>query len=98
MLDAEKFAGARDGILETLAVLRDLAARGWFPLREKSRLCPSCPFTRACRKNHAPTLERLEDSADLAAWRGVRRKNTRLPTLDKVAAAGVEDEDEEEEA
>jgi RecB family exonuclease len=95
VLDAEKFARARDGILETLAVLRDLAAHGWFPLREKSRLCPSCRFTRACRKDHAPTLERLEHSADLAAWRGVRRKNTRLPTLDRVAAAGVDDEEDE---
>jgi ATP-dependent helicase/nuclease subunit B len=95
VLDPEKFAKARDGILETLAVLRDLAARNWFPLREKSRLCPSCPFTRACRKDHAPTLERLHGAAGLADWRALAGKNTRAPTLDRVTAMAAEDDEED---
>jgi ATP-dependent helicase/nuclease subunit B len=94
-VDPEKFARARDGILETLAVLRDLAGRGFFPLNEESRLCHSCPFTRACRKTHAPTLERLSGAADLEAWRRLRSKTTSRPTLDKVAAAGASAEDSE---
>ncbi|HYV85017.1 MAG TPA: PD-(D/E)XK nuclease family protein [Patescibacteria group bacterium] len=94
-VDPEKFARARDGLLETLAVLRDLAERGFYPLNEDSRLCRFCPFTRACRRDHAPTLERLARSADLDAWRGVRRKSTARPTLDKVAAAGATGEESE---
>jgi RecB family exonuclease len=94
-IDPEKFAKARDGILETLAVLRDLAGRGFFPLYEDSRLCDSCPFTRACRKNHAPTLQRLAGAADLDTWRGLRRKNTSRPTLDKLAAADASREEPE---
>ena len=94
LVDPEKFARARDGILETLAVLRDLAGRGFFPLNEDSRLCRSCAFTRACRRDHAPTLERLRGSAHLDAWRRLRLKNGSRPTLDTVAAnvSGAEPE------
>jgi RecB family exonuclease len=91
-VDPEALEKARAGILETLSVLRDLEARGLFPLNEDSRLCRFCPFIRACRRDHGPTLERLAGLEDLAAWRGVRRKNTFRPTLAMAAAAGVEDE------
>jgi ATP-dependent helicase/nuclease subunit B len=94
-VDPEEFVRARDGILETLAVLRDLVRRGFFPLNEDSRLCRSCAFTRACRKDHAPTLQRLAGSADLDAWRRLRRKTTSRPTLDMLAAAGASGEDAE---
>jgi hypothetical protein len=87
-VDPEKFARARDGILETIATLRALAERGLFPLDETSGLCRFCPFTRACRKDHAPTLERWKGRRFLDAWAPAGQDHSR-PTLAQVSAAGI---------
>lgn len=83
-LDPEDFEKHRRGIEETVAVLLDLAAAGTFPLNADSRLCPSCPYVRACRRGHAPTLERLEKAAGAADYAALRGKSTRAPLLADV--------------
>jgi RecB family exonuclease len=83
-LDPGEFDKHRSGIEETVAVLLDLAAAGTFPLNADSRLCPSCPYVRACRRGHAPTLERLETAAGAADYAALRGKSTRAPLLSDV--------------
>ena len=51
-------AATREGLLETLRVLRALVVGGRFPLRE-GRHCEWCPYRDACRRTHPPTEERL---------------------------------------
>jgi len=80
-LDPAEFASIRDGLLETLHVLAGLAERGLFPLNEKSRICPYCPFARACRRTHRPTLERLGANPDLREYFMTLEKNSRSPRL-----------------
>jgi ATP-dependent helicase/nuclease subunit B len=80
-LDPAEFASIRDGLLETLRVLASLAERGLFPLNEKSRFCPYCPFARACRRTHRPTLDRLAANPDLREYFMTLAKNSRSPRL-----------------
>jgi len=92
-IDPGTFDRLREGVLETLSVLVDLAAAGRFPLNEESRVCAYCPYVRACRRAHAPTLERLAAAPGGAPYALLRRKSTRAPTLDAVRArAGAEEE------
>lgn len=87
-LDPVEFASIREGLLETLHVLASLAERGLFPLNEKSRVCPYCPFTRACRRTHRPTLERLAANADLRQYFMTLMKNSRSPRLPGAGTGG----------
>jgi RecB family exonuclease len=82
----------RAGLLETLGVLAGLSAGGTFPLNEASWLCEHCPYTRACRRWHVPTLARLASAPAAADYALVRRKNTRQPTLEMVRRLGGEEE------
>lgn len=88
VLDPGKFALHRAAFAETLSVLIDLAASGFFPFNDHdSRVCNYCPFVRACRRGQAPATARLE-----AARRGrdyflLRGKSTRAPLLRDVLDA-----------
>jgi RecB family exonuclease len=94
LLQPRKLAEAREGFLETLQVLRRLADAGLHPLNAKSRVCSYCPYQRACRREHAPSLERLAADPALRDYHLMLRKNTRRPTLSAVPE-GVEGEEEE---
>ncbi len=87
-LDPESFEKNRAGLLETIAVVADLAAAGSFPLNETSRLCPFCPYLRACRRSQAPTLARLESAPGALSYALLRRKSTRASTLAEVRSRG----------
>jgi superfamily I DNA/RNA helicase/RecB family exonuclease len=54
----------REGFLETISVLLDLARQGRFPLRDRAKACEFCPYERACRHRHAPTRVRQARDAD----------------------------------
>ena len=86
-LDPEKFGTIRDGLLESLAVLLRLAAANHFPLSPREGLCEHCPYTRACRRSHPATLERLEAHPALADFHRMRHKNSRKPRLADVRDA-----------
>jgi ATP-dependent helicase/nuclease subunit B len=80
---------ARDqepGFHETLRVLLRLARDGSFPMRV-DRHCDWCPYARACRHHHPPTLARNAAFDDGRDYRDVQRKKTKLPTLDAVREA-----------
>ena len=91
-LEAAALASHREGILETLGVLHGLSASGSFPLNESSWLCERCPYARACRRWHVPTLRRIAQAPGASDYALVRRKNTRQPTIETVLQqAGGED-------
>ena len=83
-VDPGKFLRCREGLLETLGALMDLADSGRFPLNDRSRICAYCPYLRACRKTHPPTLERLSRSSEGAVVALLRAKNTTTPTFEAV--------------
>ena len=85
-LDGETFATNRIGLLETLRVLGDLAAGGSFPLNPADTWCRWCPYRRACRRDHVPTLERVQSVETLADFFDLDRKSTRARTLADVRA------------
>jgi ATP-dependent helicase/nuclease subunit B len=82
-LDPERFAQIREGFTETLRVLVDLAASGFFPLRKGSR-CDYCPYDRACRRYHAPTVNRITSAPRAASFLLLSGKSTRAMTLSEV--------------
>jgi RecB family exonuclease len=92
-LDAAKLAACREGFLETLRVLVDLAASGLFPLNERTEHCRFCPFTRACRKSHAPTRARLAAAGEAKDYYLLAGKSTKSRTLADVSPAGDGDEE-----
>jgi hypothetical protein len=69
-------------------VLLRLPAEGLYPLHEDARRCGWCVFDRACRRAHAPTVERLLLRPELRDHRLVRRKQAKRPRLIDVEAAG----------
>jgi len=83
-VDGEAFARYREGFLETLRVLIALAAAGHFPLNETSRVCRYCPYVRACRRTHGPTLDRLAAAPAGQAYLLLRGKSTKAPSLEDV--------------
>lgn len=92
-LDLPTLGRYRDALAETLGVLLDLSATGSFPLNEKSWLCERCPYARACRRWHVPTLRRLASAPSASDYALVRRKNTRQPTLGSVRQRGGDEEE-----
>jgi ATP-dependent helicase/nuclease subunit B len=92
-LDPEFLVTYRQGFLETLGVLADLAAAGHYPLNRDSRLCRVCPYTRACRRTHLPTLRRLERAPQGSDYALLRRKSTRAPTLAAARSRAAAEED-----
>jgi hypothetical protein len=87
-LEATALASHREAILETLGVLHGLSASGSFPLNESSWLCERCPYARACRRWHVPTLRRIASAPGASDYALVRHKNTRQPTLETVLQRG----------
>ncbi len=82
VLDPEKFALHRDAFGETLAVLVDLAAAGFFPLNDQhARICAYCPFVRACRRGQAPAAARLEAARAGRDYFLLQKKSTKAPFL-----------------
>ena len=84
-LEPDRFNTLREGFLETLAVLRDLARAGLYPLDSERTRCGRCPYARACRRHHGPTLDRLGAHPALAPFHATRAKNSHFPTLASVA-------------
>jgi ATP-dependent helicase/nuclease subunit B len=83
----DDFDSIRAGVKETIGVLARLARRGLFPLNAESRLCNVCPFTRACRRSHRATLQRLAGLPELRDYFQVLRKTSAKPLLAPPAAA-----------
>jgi hypothetical protein len=78
----------REGFLETVRVLVELAHRGRFPLQRESGGCDYCAYRQACRRTHHPTLERERNALETRDYYALRRKNkTRKPTLEAVRKA-----------
>jgi RecB family exonuclease len=84
-LETDRFAPLREGFLETIGVLVDLARAGLYPLDAEPNRCRRCAYALACRRRHAPTIDRLEAHPALARFRGVREKSSGAPTLADVA-------------
>jgi RecB family exonuclease len=87
-LSPKIFGKYRAGILETLGILIRTAVIGAFPLNSKSERCAWCPFTRACRKDHAPTLARIAGATEAAAYLSLDGKSTRVPLLAPAGPGG----------
>jgi len=79
----------RDGVSETLSTLVDLAATGSYPLNPKSALCDICPYTRACRRRHVPTVARVTAAAGGRDYSLLRRKSSHAPLLRDVRTEGA---------
>ena len=93
LLEPATLAPIREGLLETLAVLMRLFDAGLHPLNESSEHCDFCPYRRACRRTHGPTLDRLRSRPDLRDYILLRSKNGRAPLLAQVrGVANGEDE------
>jgi hypothetical protein len=76
--------GQRDGLLETLWVLIQLVEQGNYPINPDNH-CSWCPYACACRKNHAPTLQRERHARDIDDFRDLAAKNkSKLPLLADV--------------
>ncbi len=88
ILDADLMARIREGLLETLHVLDETAAAGCFPLNADSDRCGWCPYRRACRRGHAPTLTRLASTPGVARYLELGLKSSRLPLLAARAREG----------
>lgn len=85
-LPAEKFDEIRAGFMETLRVLHALAEGGRFPLREGDR-CRYCPYDRACRRLHAPSVARIASAPGMRHFQLLDGKSTRARTLAEVDGA-----------
>jgi len=83
-LDRPTLDRYREGLLETLRVLLDLIAGGSYPLNDKSRLCEHCPYLRACRRAHVPTVHRVTRAPDGARYALLRLKNRYAPMLNEI--------------
>lgn len=73
----------REGLLETIAVALRLVRDGRFPL-QKSDGCRYCRYRRTCRKNHEPTLDRLNNESELRDFLALCEKSKKAPTLSKL--------------
>ncbi len=80
-------ASLRRGFLDTVSALVDLARRGYFPLQPDTDSCRYCSFRRTCRKDHAPTRERLRSHPDLQNFFALQLKSPAKPTLEDVRRA-----------
>ncbi len=91
-LEADTFSRNRAGLLETLRVLAVLADSGSYPLNPGPAWCGWCPYRRACRRDHGPTLDRVQAVEAFADYFLLAAKNTRAATLEAVRfkAGGAE--------
>lgn len=77
-------AEAREGFLETLRVVTELARAGRFPLQPATQSCSYCRYRRTCRKDHEPTLQRLAQNKDLQDFYDLATKTASAPRLTDV--------------
>ena len=89
-LDPVKFGKYRDGLAETLRILKESADAGRFPLNPATSWCAWCPYARACRSGHAPTIARLESAPEARGYLALGGKSIRRPLLDGGGAGGGE--------
>ena len=62
-LTLEEYGKIRDKFITLLSFLRDLAEQGIFPIYSEDKdHCNFCDFKDICRKNHLPTLKRVQKS------------------------------------
>ena len=87
-LEAAKFEEIRHGFMETLRILHDLAGKGAYPFKEGPR-CSYCPYDRACRRLHAPSVARLAGAPAPRLFMLLDTKSTRCKTI--AESTGVED-------
>jgi len=88
VLDPGKFTVHRAAFVETISVLIDLAASGFFPLNDSDpRVCAYCPFVRACRRGQAPVAARLEAALPGRDYFLLQNKSTRAPLLQALRDA-----------
>ncbi|MCZ6670656.1 MAG: PD-(D/E)XK nuclease family protein, partial [Acidobacteria bacterium] len=64
------------GIGDTIWQLSAMIDRGLFPFRA-GRYCDWCAFRPACRKDHAPSADRVEDAADFRPFYDLAKRSTR---------------------
>lgn len=69
-----------ESFLETIRVLLRLRRAGSFPLHNDHH-CSWCPYDRACRRHHPPTIDREQRAEDGLDYRRTQKKSTRKPTL-----------------
>jgi len=68
------------GFDETMRVLLALLRSGSFPLKAGDH-CNWCPYDRACRHSHPPTLDREAWAEDTEAFRRLGKKTRKKPML-----------------
>jgi len=86
-LETTDLDDVQGGLLETLRVLLELLASGSFPLNDTSVRCASCPYRRACRRSHLPTVHRVTRARNGERYATLRRKNRHAPTLEQARQA-----------
>jgi len=87
VLDPDRMEKIREGLLETVRVLVETAAEGCFPFNSDSDRCGWCPYLRACRRGHEPTLARLSGSSAAARYLSLKSKSSRRPLLSAAPGA-----------
>jgi ATP-dependent helicase/nuclease subunit B len=93
-LEAGKFEEIRHGFMETLQILHDLAGKGAYPFKEGPR-CSYCPYDRACRRLHAPSVTRLAGAHIPRLFMKLNSKSTRAKTIaEAVPGDGEREQDE----
>jgi ATP-dependent helicase/nuclease subunit A len=87
--ELELSSAEREGVLETVAAAVRLARGGVFPLFPsdgEANYCSWCGYRRTCRKDHEPTLSRIEGDPDLRDLRDVRSKTKKAPSSPRSGA------------
>ena len=92
-LETTDLDDVQDGLLETLRVLLELLASGSFPLNDTSVRCASCPYRRACRRSHLPTVNRVTRARNGERYAMLRRKNRHAPTLEQARQSARKEEE-----
>ncbi len=87
-LDVERMEEIREGLHETIRILSETAAGGLFPLNPESDRCGWCPYVRACRRSHEPTLARLSGFDGAARYFALSSKSSKQPLI-AAAAEGA---------
>jgi hypothetical protein len=88
-LDLRLLADHGEAFRETVRVLLDLSRAGLFPLHD-GPWCDYCPYTRACRRTHVPTVRRLAGAPGLRDYHSLALKSSRRPLLADLAGAPEE--------
>ena len=66
------------GIGDTIGTLVEMIRRGVFPIRPGTH-CDWCSYQAACRRNHPPTLDRIESAALFRGFHELSLRSTKTP-------------------